>query len=65
MVFLLGVVLLPLPTTLKPLETLINKAIRIMSFAPLGNVNLSQIYSDCNLLKLSNVHALEIGKFTY
>jgi len=52
-------------TTLKPLETLVNKAIRIMSFAPFGNINLSQIYQDFNLLHLSNVHDLEIGKFAY
>ena len=52
-------------TTLKPLETLVNKAVRIMSFAPLGNINLSQIYQEFNLLKLSNVHDLELGKFAY
>ena len=52
-------------TILKPLETLVNKAIRIISFAPIGNINLSQIYKDLNLLTLSNVHALELGKFIY
>ena len=40
-------------STLKPLETLVNKAIRIISFAPLGNIDLSQIYKDLNLLNLS------------
>ena len=52
-------------TNLKPLETLVNKAIRIMSFAPLGNLNMSQVYQDLNLLNLFNVHRLEIGKFIY
>ncbi len=52
-------------TTLQPLEILVNKAIRIISFAPLGNINLSQIYQDLNLLTLSKVHSLELGKFTY
>jgi len=52
-------------TTLKSLEAIVNKAIRIMSFAPSGNINLSQIYKDFNLLKLSNIHALELGKFIY
>ena len=52
-------------TTLKPLETLVNKAVRIMSFAPLGNINLSQIYNDFNLLRLTNIHSLELGKFAY
>ena len=52
-------------TTLKPLETLVNKAIRIISFAPLGNIDITQIYQDFNLLKLSNVHTLELGKFIY
>ena len=52
-------------TTLRPLEILVNKAIRIISFAPLGNVNLAHIYQDLNLLNLSKVHTLELGKFTY
>ena len=52
-------------TTLKPLETLVNKAVRIMSFAPFGNINLAQIYQNLNLLQLSNVHSLEVGKYAY
>ena len=52
-------------STLKPLEVLVNKAIRIMSFAPLGNIDINQIYQDFNLLNLSNVHTLEVGKFIY
>ena len=52
-------------STLKPLEVLVNKAIRIMSFAPLGNIDINQIYQDFNLLNLSNVHTLEVGKFMY
>lgn len=52
-------------STLHPLKVLVNKAIRIISFAPLGNVNLAQIYQELNLLPLSNVHSLELGKFTY
>ena len=36
-----------------------------MSFAPIGNINISKIYKDFNVLTLSNVHALEIGKFIY
>ena len=58
--------LVPLDSaTLKPLETLVNKAIRIMSFAPVGNIDLSQVYKDFYLLNLSNVHTLEIGKFIF
>ena len=36
-----------------------------MSFAPLGNVNLTKVYQEANILKLKSVHSLEIGKFTY
>ena len=50
---------------LKPLETLVNKSIRIMSFAPFGNIDLSRIYQDLNLLKLSQVYDLELGKYVY
>ena len=52
-------------TNLNPLETLINKAIRIISFAPFGNVDLSPVFQELNILQLSNIHSLEIGKFIY
>ena len=52
-------------TLLKPLETLVNKAIRIMAFIPKGNFNISQVYKDLKLLELSKIHQLETGKFMF
>ena len=50
---------------LKPLETLVNKAIRIMAFIPHGSFNISQVYKDLNLLELPKIHQLETGKFMF
>ena len=48
---------------LKPLQTMINKAVRIISFAPFGNLDLTPAYKQLRLLSLEN--KLELGKFTY
>ena len=50
---------------LKPLCTLINKTIRIISFAPYGNFNISQIYKELNLLNIQGTFSLELGKFAF
>ena len=50
---------------LKPLQTIVNKALRIMTFAPFGNIDLQPM---CNFLKVLNVKQifqLETGKFLY
>ena len=50
---------------LKPLENLVNRAIRIMSFIPDGNFELAPVFKDLKLLNLSQAHLLETGKFVF
>jgi len=50
---------------LQPLHTLVNKTIRIISFAPYGNFNISQVYKELNLLNIHSTFNLELGKFAY
>ena len=52
-------------TTLKPLQTLMNRAIRIMSFAPFGNINLQPLYEILELLSIEQTYSLEVAKFAY
>ena len=40
-------------TTLQPLNSLANRAVRIMTFAPFGNIDLDSIYEYLNIPKLS------------
>ena len=50
---------------LKPLLTAINKAVRIITFAPYGNLDLRPAYNQLKLLTLEDTYKLEIAKFTY
>ena len=52
-------------SNIQSLSTLVNKAIRIISFAPHGNLHISQLYKDLNLLNLQSIFKLELGKFLY
>jgi len=52
-------------TTLQPLIAMINRAVRIMSFAPFGRIDLSSIYNEFQLLNLDQIFTLESGKFMY
>ena len=52
-------------TVLDPLQVVINKAIRIMTFAPFGNIDLNSVYKELKLLKLRKIQALETGKFVF
>ena len=52
-------------TTLKPLEVLVNKAIRIMLFAPFGNLDFAPLYQELELLDLDNIVSYELGKFMF
>ena len=51
--------------TLKPLETLINRAVRIIAFAPFGRVDLKPIYKEIRLLDVKSTFYLETAKFMY
>ena len=47
------------------LQTLMNKAIRIMTNAPFGNIDLSPAYKQLEILQVSKVHSLEVGNFHF
>ena len=53
------------PSVLQPLSTLNNRAVRIMTSAPFGNIDIDSIYKYLNIPKLSQVISLETGKFTF
>ena len=50
---------------LKPLQTLQNRIIRIMTFAPFSCRNVSKLYDDIEILNLDQLHHLLKGKFMY
>ncbi len=52
-------------STLKPLQTLINRALRIMTFAPFGRIDLKPLYSDLHILDVKNTCFLETSKFMF
>ena len=52
-------------TSLHPLKVLVNKAIRIMTFAPFGPIDLKPIYKELELLNIDQIFVLEKGKFMY
>ena len=53
-------------TGLKPLKTLMNRAIRIMTFAPFGvKVNIKGLYQQLQILDSQQIFSLEVAKFMY
>ena len=50
---------------LQPLKSLINKAVRIITFAPFGPLDLQPIYRELEFLNLHQTFLLEKGKFMY
>ena len=52
-------------TVLKPLQTLVNRAIRIICFAPLGRIDIDPLFEILGFLNIEDVYALEVGKFIY
>ena len=52
-------------TTLQPLKSLINRAVRIMLFAPFGRLDLDPIYDYLKILDVDKVKDLETSKFMY
>ena len=51
--------------TLKPIRALTNRALRIMSFASIGRLDVQQIYEHFKILDVDNSFLLETGKFIY
>ena len=52
-------------SALRPLQTALNKAIRIITFAPYGNLDLTPAYQQLKLLTVEKTYMLEMGKLTY
>ncbi|HBI40008.1 MAG TPA: hypothetical protein DDY16_03550 [Tenacibaculum sp.] len=52
-------------TTIQPLITLINRAVRIMSFAPFGQIDLKAIFKEFRLLDMDQIFTLESANFMY
>ncbi len=52
-------------TTLKPLQTLLNRSVRIISFAPFGQIDLEPIYKDLYILDVNDTFILETSKFMF
>ena len=52
-------------STLQPLNVLINKAVRIMTFAPYGPLDIKPIYKELEFLDIHQTFLLEMGKFMY
>ena len=52
-------------SVLSPLQILLNKAVRIMVFAPCGNIDLTPAYDYLKILDVAKIFMLETGKFHY
>ena len=52
-------------SALQPLQTLINRAVRIMSFAPFGRLDTKPIFQHLKLLNVDETFLLESAKFIY
>ena len=52
-------------TAMQPLISLANRAVRIMTFAPFGNIDVKSIYKYLNILEIPQLFTLETGKFIY
>ena len=52
-------------STLQPLKCLINRAVRIMLFAPFGRIDLDPLFDYLKILDVDKVKMLETSKFMY
>ena len=52
-------------TTLNKLQILANRALRIMSFAPFGHIDLNPLYEILEILKIEDIYKLEIAKLAF
>ena len=51
--------------TLQPLKVLVNKAVRIITFAPFGPLDMDPVYSELKILTVDQTFILEKGKFMH
>ena len=52
-------------TTLKPLQTLVNRAIKIISFAPFHNFDLNPLFEILEILNIEQIYTLEASKLAF
>ena len=52
-------------STLNPLQTLLNRAVRILTFAPFGHVDLKPIFKELYILDVKNTFFLESSKYMF
>ena len=52
-------------SVLEPLINLNTRAVRIMTFAPFGNIDVKSIYKYLNILEIPQLFTLESGKFIF
>jgi len=52
-------------TSLKQLQTIINRAVRIISFSPTRSIDLNPLFEILEILKIEDIYDLEIAKFTF
>ena len=52
-------------TALQPLISLVNRVVRIMTFAPFGNIDVDAIYKYLDVPRIQDIISLETGKFIY
>ena len=52
-------------TALQPLKVLLNKVIRIITFAPYGPLDLKPVYQELEFLNLNQTFLFERGKFMF
>ena len=52
-------------TVLNKLQVIVNRTIRIITFAPFRQINLNPLYEILEILKVSDIYTLEIAKIAY
>ena len=52
-------------TALKPLQVIINRAIRIMCSAPLGRIDVTPLFDIMEILNINQIYNLEVAKFMF
>ena len=52
-------------TALKPLQVIINRAIRIMCSAPLGRIDVTPLFDIMEILNINQTYNLEVAKFMF
>ena len=52
-------------TTLQPLVSLVNRIVRIMTFAPFGNIDVDEIYKYLDIPRVQDTISIETGKFIF